>query len=215
MGMSGGCGESGDSITIASQGIIDDIIEKYSEHDSECSSVTSDSIPLSSGKHRIMSSRHCSNYKAINEVREDYERMKRKLENLEILPKDVTEMVISLETERYRTERLEEQLNDLTELHQNEIENLKQAIADLEEKVQYQSDERLRDVYEIMENCQTRISKMEHLSQQQYVTVEGIDNSNARAVIVKLINVVLTALQVILLLVATVAGIAMPFLRTR
>ncbi|XP_055645234.1 transmembrane and coiled-coil domains protein 1-like isoform X2 [Toxorhynchites rutilus septentrionalis] len=177
MGMSGGCGESGDSITIASQGIIDDIIEKYSEHDSECSSVTSDSIPLSSGKHRIMSSRHCSNYKAINEVREDYERMKRKLENLEILPKDVTEMVISLETERYRTERLEEQLNDLTELHQ--------------------------------------ISKMEHLSQQQYVTVEGIDNSNARAVIVKLINVVLTALQVILLLVATVAGIAMPFLRTR
>lgn len=43
---------------------------------------------------------------------------------------------------------------------QNEIENLKQAIADLEEKVQYQSDERLRDVYEIMENCQTRVSKL-------------------------------------------------------
>ncbi|KAL1397113.1 hypothetical protein pipiens_002583 [Culex pipiens pipiens] len=97
----------------------------------------------------------------------------------------------------------------------NEIENLKQAIADLEEKVQYQSDERLRDVYEIMENCQTRVSKMEHLSQQQYVTIEGIDNSNARAVVVKLINVVLTVLQVILLLVATAAGITMPFLRTR
>lgn len=114
----------------------------------------------------------------------------------------------------------------------------------MEEKVQYQSDERLRDVNEVLENCQTRVSKfsihfislalsfinnntfdffycheqitkMEHLSQQQYVTVEGIDNSNARALIVKLINVVLTVLQVVLLLVATAAGIIMPFLKTR
>lgn len=53
------------------------------------------------------------------------------------------------------------------------------------------------------------------MSQQQYVTVEGIDNSNARALVVKLINVVLTILQVVLLLVATAAGIIMPFLKTR
>lgn len=116
---------------------------------------------------------------------------------------------------------------------QNEIENLKQAMADMEEKVQYQSDERLRDVHEVLENCQTRVScaitrcahvltfrvhfqiqKMEHLSQQQF-TVEGIDNSNARALVVKLINVVLTILQVVLLLTATAAGILMPFLKTR
>jgi hypothetical protein len=56
---------------------------------------------------------------------------------------------------------------------------------------------------------------MEHLSQQQYVTVEGIDNSNARALVVKLINVVLTILQVVLLLTATAAGILLPFLKTR
>jgi Predicted transmembrane and coiled-coil 2 protein len=55
---------------------------------------------------------------------------------------------------------------------------------------------------------------MEHLSQQQF-TVEGIDNSNARALVVKLINVVLTILQVVLLLTATAAGILMPFLKTR
>lgn len=62
-----------------------------------------------------------------------------------------------------------------------------------------------------------QISKMEHQQQQhqQYVTLEGIDNSNARALVVKLINVVLTVLQVVLLLVATAAGIVMPFLRTR
>lgn len=207
-------GES-DTIGISSPGIIGDLEGKYSEQGSDCSSVTSDSIPLSSGKHRVIRSHHCTNSKAINDIRDDYDRLKGKLDRLEILHKDVSELAMALETERYRAERLEEQLNDLTELHQNEIENLKQAIADLEEKVQYQSDERLRDVYEIMENCQTRISKIEHLSQQQYVTVEGIDNSNARAVVVKLINVVLTVLQVILLLVATAAGITMPFLKTR
>lgn len=58
---------------------------------------------------------------------------------------------------------------------------------------------------------------MEHQAaqQQQYVTLEGLDNSNARALVVKLINVLLTVLQVVLLLVATGAGIIMPFLRTR
>ena len=62
--------------------------------------------------------------------------------------------------ERFRTERLEEQINDLTELHQNEVENLKQAMADMEEKVQYQSEERLRDIHEILEHCQTKVMQV-------------------------------------------------------
>lgn len=41
----------------------------------------------------------------------------------------------ALVDERFRSERLEEQVNDLTELHQNEVENLKTAISDMEEKV--------------------------------------------------------------------------------
>ncbi len=51
-------------------------------------------------------------------------------------------------------------MNDLIELHQNEIENLKQNMADMEEKVQYQSEERLRDVHEMLESCQTRVCFM-------------------------------------------------------
>lgn len=44
-----------------------------------------------------------------------------------------------------------------------------------------------------------QISRMEHQQaqqQQQYLTLEGLENSNARAVFVKLINVLLTVLQV-------------------
>ncbi|EDW15015.2 uncharacterized protein Dmoj_GI24584 [Drosophila mojavensis] len=190
-----------------------------SDNGSECSSVTSESIPAGSGKSQSGASQYHIVLKSLltelSERKAEIEKLKERVDRLETSQKEFNNLTATLESERFRAEGLEEQINDLTELHQNEIENLKQTIADMEEKVQYQSDERLRDVNEVLENCQTRISKMEHMSQQQYVTVEGIDNSNARALVVKLINVVLTILQVVLLLVATAAGIIMPFLKTR
>lgn len=45
-----------------------------------------------------------------------------------------------------RCERLEDQLNDLTDLHQHETSNLKQELASIEEKVAYQAYERARDI---------------------------------------------------------------------
>ena len=67
-----------------------------------------------------------------------------------------------LREEAVRCERLEEQMNDLTELHQNEMEIIKvrfimlksktdlssvqSGVTDMEEKVQYQSEERIRDI---------------------------------------------------------------------
>ncbi|KZC09930.1 Transmembrane and coiled-coil domains protein 1 [Dufourea novaeangliae] len=193
-----------------------------SEEGSECSSVTSESGPGSRGQAHACHSNNAalslkSIFSELQEHRENLDRMREKLESLKTLQQEVSFLSHSLQEERFRSERLEEQINDLTELHQNEVENLKQTITDMEEKVQYQSEDRLRDIHEMLESCQTKICKMEHQQQQhqQYVTLEGLDNSNARALVVKLINVVLTVLQVILLLVATGAGIMMPFLRTR
>ncbi|XP_066993272.2 transmembrane and coiled-coil domains protein 2 isoform X2 [Anabrus simplex] len=206
------------------------MIKYASEEGSECSSVTSESLPAAgtathqSSPHHTMPMHMTSTYSnlepifsELRERREECERLREELESLKGLQQEVSFMSQAVQEERFRCERLEEQVNDLTELHQNEVENLKQTISDMEEKVQYQSEERLRDIHEMLECCQTKISKMEHQQQQhqQYVTLEGIDNSNARAVVVKLINVVLTVLQVVLLLVATAAGIVMPFLRTR
>ncbi|XP_020278428.1 transmembrane and coiled-coil domains protein 2 isoform X5 [Pseudomyrmex gracilis] len=192
-----------------------------SEEGSECSSVTSESGPGSRGQpHACHSNNAVMSLKSIfaelQEHRENLDRMREKLDSVKTLQQEVTYLSHSLQEERFRCERLEEQINDLTELHQNEVENLKQTITDMEEKVQYQSEDRLRDIHEMLESCQTKICKMEHQQQQhqQYVTLEGLDNSNARALAVKLINVLLTVLQVILLLVATGAGIMMPFLRT-
>lgn len=50
---------------------------------------------------------------------------------------------------------------------------------------------------------------------QQLVTLEGFESSQARTIIFKLINVVLAVLQVILVLVSTMANILTPLLRTR
>lgn len=54
------------------------------------------------------------------------------------------EAVSSPSTCRY--ERLEDQLNDLSELHQHEMANLKQELASVEERVAYQAQERARDI---------------------------------------------------------------------
>jgi hypothetical protein len=68
-------------------------------------------------------------------------------------------MCQGLQEERFRAERLEEQVNDLTELHQAETGNLKQALADAEEKLSYQSEERLRDLTEMLDACQAKVLK--------------------------------------------------------
>jgi DNA repair exonuclease SbcCD ATPase subunit len=155
----------------------------------------------------------------LKESREETSRLQEELNKIKSqFQSDSTLLQQSLQEERFRFERLEEQMNDLIELHQNEIENMKQGIDDLDEKIQYQVDERLRDVYEMIESSQTRISRMEHTHNQhlqQLVNLDSLDNSNARALVLKMINVLLTILQVILLLVATVAGIITPFLQTR
>nr|XP_005997890.1 PREDICTED: transmembrane and coiled-coil domains protein 1 [Latimeria chalumnae] len=113
-------------------------------------------------------------------------------------------------------ERLEEQLNDLTELHQNEILNLKQELASMEEKIAYQSYERARDIQEALEACQTRISKMElQQQQQQVVQLEGLENATARTLLGKLINVLLAIMAVVLVFVSTVANCVVPLMKTR
>ncbi|XP_042868275.1 transmembrane and coiled-coil domains protein 1-like isoform X2 [Penaeus japonicus] len=211
-----------------------------SEEGSECnSSVTSESVPGGSTTlgHLTSPRNHHSQLTGVDfytlpggtsleplllelrESREESARLREEIETIkQALAAEVNSMREGLAEERFRCDRLEEQVNDLTELHQNEMGNLVTNMADMEEKVQYQSEERIRDLHEIVENCHTRISRMEHQQaqqQQQYLTLEGLENSNARAVFVKLINVLLTVLQVLLLVVATVASILTPLMQTQ
>ncbi|MCI4388963.1 hypothetical protein PGIGA_G00092170 [Pangasianodon gigas] len=118
-----------------------------------------------------------------------------------------------LQEERYRCERLEDQLNDLTELHQNETTNLKQELASIEEKVAYQAYERARDMQEALEACQTRLSKLE-LQQQQQQLVQ-LESADAKVLLGKCINIMLAIATVILVCVSTAAKFTAPLMRSR
>ncbi|KAM6981068.1 transmembrane and coiled-coil domains protein 1b isoform 1-T1 [Aplochiton taeniatus] len=153
----------------------------------------------------------------IQELRDSQGRLEESFESLKAhYQRDYGTTMQTLQEERYRCERLEEQLNDLTELHQNEILNLKQELASMEEKIAYQSYERARDIQEALEACQTRISKMElQQQQQQVVQLEGLENATARTLLGKLINVLLAVMAVLLVFVSTVANCVVPLMKTR
>ncbi|XP_010852560.1 PREDICTED: transmembrane and coiled-coil domains protein 2 [Bison bison bison] len=153
----------------------------------------------------------------LREIKEGQSHLEDSMEDLKAqLQRDYTYMTQCLQEERYRYERLEEQLNDLTELHQNEMTNLKQELASMEEKVAYQSYERARDIQEAVESCLTRVTKLElQQQQQQVVQLEGVENANARALLGKFINVILALMAVLLVFVSTVASFITPLMKTR
>ncbi|XP_072238287.1 transmembrane and coiled-coil domains protein 2 isoform X2 [Leuresthes tenuis] len=167
--------------------------------------------------HHHMHSSWDSLLEGLQEIKASQTHMEDAIEDMKgQLHSDYSYMTQCLQEERYRYERLEEQLNDLTELHQNEMTNLKQELASMEEKVAYQSYERARDIQEAVESCLTRITKLElQQQQQQVVQLEGVENANARALLGKLINVILALMAVLLVFVSTLANFITPLMKTR
>ncbi|KAJ8002629.1 hypothetical protein DPEC_G00160870 [Dallia pectoralis] len=150
----------------------------------------------------------------VREIREAQGQLEEEMESLRSqFKKDNVFLTQTLQEERYRCERLEDQLNDLTELHQAETADLKQELASIEERVAYQAYERARDIQEALESCQTRVSKLE-LQQQQQQTVQ-LESRDARVLLGKSINIMLAIVTVILVCVSTAAKFAAPLMRSR
>ncbi|XP_072291950.1 transmembrane and coiled-coil domain protein 3-like isoform X2 [Eucyclogobius newberryi] len=116
--------------------------------------------------------------------------------------------------EKYRYEQLEDQLNDLTELHQNEMTNLKEELTRVEERGAYQAQERARDLQEMLESFENRVSKLELQQHQQQQTI-ALETHNARAVLGKTINVMIFIVTVLLVCVSTAARFAAPLMKSR
>ncbi|XP_028809805.1 transmembrane and coiled-coil domain protein 3 [Denticeps clupeoides] len=154
---------------------------------------------------------------ALQEVREVRESQAQLAEDMEALKaqlkRDYGFITQTLQEERYRYERLEDQLNDLTELHQNETAILKQELASIEEKVAYQAYERARDIQEVLESCQTRVFKLELQQQQQQIV--QLESADAKVLLGKCINIMLAIVTVILVCVSTAAKFTAPLMRSR
>lgn len=151
----------------------------------------------------------------VSEIKEAQSQLEEDMEELKSqFKKEYGIISQTLQEERYRYERLEDQLNDLTELHQHEMANLKQELASIEERVAYQAHERARDIQEALESCQTRVSKLELQQQHQQQTVQ-LESRDARVLLGKSINIMLAIITVILVCVSTAAKFAAPLMRSR
>ncbi|XP_023206342.1 transmembrane and coiled-coil domain protein 3 isoform X1 [Xiphophorus maculatus] len=151
----------------------------------------------------------------VREVRDAQAQLAEDMDSMNMqFKRDYSYFTQVMQEERYRYERLEDQLNDLTELHQHETSNLKQELASIEEKVAYQAYERARDIQEVLESCQTRVSKLELQQQQQQQTVQ-LENTDAKVLLGRLINIMLAIATVLLVCVSTAAKFTAPLLRSR
>ncbi|KAK6321334.1 hypothetical protein J4Q44_G00083100, partial [Coregonus suidteri] len=189
--------------------------------DDECSGARGGGGMLGLGPGRLDGYHHHSSWDAqlvgLQEIKASQAHMEDAIEDMKSqLQSDYSYMKQCLQEERYRYEQLEEQLNDLTELHQKEMSNLKHELASIEEKVAYQSDEITRDSQEAVESCLTRITKLElQQQQQQMVQLKGVENANARALLGKLINIILAVMAVVLVFVSTPANFITPLIKTQ
>lgn len=194
---------------------------KYASDD-ECSSGTSGSAD-SNGNQAFDGGRTNPNDNQgalavfLDELREIREAQTQLAEDIEALKvqfkRDYGFISQTLQEERYRYERLEDQLNDLTDLHQHETTNLKQDLASIEEKVAYQAYERSRDIQEALESCQTRVSKLE-LHQQEQLAVQS-ESVNAKVLLGKCINILVALITVVLVCVSTIAKFTAPMMKSR
>lgn len=69
-------------------------------------------------------------------------------------------------------------------------------------------------VQEVLESCQTRVSKLELQQQQQQQTVQ-LESTDAKVLLGKCINIMLAIVTVILVCVSTAAKFTAPLLRSR
>jgi hypothetical protein len=72
------------------------------------------------------------------------------------------------------------------------------------------------DIKEHLQGLEAKVNSMEHQqAQQQYINIEGLENSDARVIFMKLLTAIITVIHVGLFVVGTFLSYAKPFLRTK
>ncbi|XP_047439285.1 transmembrane and coiled-coil domains protein 1-like [Mugil cephalus] len=117
----------------------------------------------------------------------------------------------AVQEDKWRRDLLEEQLSDLTELYQNELSNLKEELASLEDKIAYRSYDTAADFHEALGACQMRLFKMEQQQQQQH---ESLENATVQIALENLINALLAVMAGLLMFVSTIANCVAPLIKT-
>ncbi|XP_033029641.1 testis-specific protein TEX28 [Lacerta agilis] len=128
---------------------------------------------------------------------------------------DKQQMMELLQEEKKRYYHLEVQVNDVIQINLNEITNLKHDLACTEEKMVYQSYERSRDIWEVLDSYQTRLAKLEMQQQAQQQEAMELPQASVYKLYGQLMNLLLTIATILLVCVSTISACSLPLLRTR
>ncbi|XP_030663277.1 testis-specific protein TEX28-like [Nomascus leucogenys] len=116
---------------------------------------------------------------------------------------DLQLLLESLQEEKCRQALMEEQVNGRLQGQLNEIYNLQYNLACSEERMAYLSYERAKEIWEIMETFNSRISKLEML--QQVTQLEAAEHLQSRPpqMLFKFMSLLLSLATVLLVFVST------------
>ncbi|XP_062827310.1 testis-specific protein TEX28 [Anolis carolinensis] len=150
------------------------------------------------------------------ELREDNKAMEDEWHRVdEAWRADKLQIMDLLQEEKKRRYNLEVQVNDVIQINLNEITNLKHDLACTEEKMVYQSYERSRDIWEVLESYQTRLAKLEMQQLTQQQEAMELPQASVYKLYGQLMNLLLTIAAIFLVCASTISAFALPLLRTR
>ncbi|CAF1454953.1 unnamed protein product [Rotaria sp. Silwood1] len=118
------------------------------------------------------------------------------------MQKQMDSLILINNSQNERNERLNNELTDLTDLHQNEISTIKIDSRKLEEKLLYNLNEYWTEIIERLDKIDTRTTKVEQTQAHSFETEE-----NTHRLISKLVNILLTVFAIILLLLSTIKNL--------
>ncbi|XP_046863201.1 transmembrane and coiled-coil domains protein 2-like isoform X2 [Xenia sp. Carnegie-2017] len=141
---------------------------------------------------------------------------------------NINAIATSLQEERYKMQELEIQFNtllghwnDFSELHQREIGQLRDELQRNDESiatVDYRLMERVAEIDELFDTYEARMLKIENIHQQQQgVNVDGYfeQNTRAKAVLTKFLNVVLYVITFLFSISTSIFGSVSSLTKTR
>jgi len=157
--------------------------------------------------HQILSE-ICSLKTGVEDVKENFFKTCEEFKSFQqSVRDDISDVINTLQQERFRCERLESHVNNLVGFQESGLNGLREELNCMQAKFDYHLNERTRQMQEAVGSCQVRISEVER---QQQRTGEGRIETNENEIwsnlVGKLMNVVMAILALLLLLATSVVN---------
>ncbi|CAJ0938185.1 unnamed protein product, partial [Mesorhabditis belari] len=132
----------------------------------------------------------------------------------EFVQKELKFFEKSQQEDRFRFQKLEDQLNETIDLHQAEVNVVRQELSNIANRLDYQYNDRFKKVEETMETTQNHMQRMEHTFKESLdLRLQGTAWWNA--MLLGGANVLVEILKLLLFLIAIVLDFFKPFTGTR